>query len=171
MRYCCMFEIMTIHLHKLVKIFGIVNRQPWNRLNSYAAHSMFWARRKQDGVQIMSWRYSVSIQVLYCWLGDATPLLQVGTNTYRKWHPRNQVDLGPRRSRPIDFGPCWSRPMSISAHVDFGPHNIIYMCLIINTGSLTNISSVFSFNDMWREIYHGSLISCESCLWMNLYST
>ena len=24
MRYCCMFEIMTIHMHKLVKIFGIV---------------------------------------------------------------------------------------------------------------------------------------------------
>ena len=59
MRYCCMFEIMTIHMHKLVKISGIVNRQPWNRLNSYAAHSVFWARRKQDGVQIMSWRYSV----------------------------------------------------------------------------------------------------------------
>ena len=59
MRYCCMFEIMTIHMHKLVKISGIVNRQPWNRLNSYAAHSVFWARRKQDGVQIMRWRYSV----------------------------------------------------------------------------------------------------------------
>ena len=59
MRYCCMFEIMTIHMHKLVKISGIVNRQPWNRLNSYAAHSVFWARRKQDGVQITSWRYSV----------------------------------------------------------------------------------------------------------------
>ena len=59
MRYCCMFEIMTIHMHKLVKISGIVNRQPWNRLNSYAAHSVFWAQRKQDGVQIMSWRYSV----------------------------------------------------------------------------------------------------------------
>ena len=24
MRYCCMFEIMTIHMHKLVKISGIV---------------------------------------------------------------------------------------------------------------------------------------------------
>ena len=59
MRYCCMFEIMTIHMHKLVKISGIVNRQPWNRLNSYAAHSVVWARRKQNGVQIMSWHYSV----------------------------------------------------------------------------------------------------------------
>ena len=45
-------------MHKLVKISSIVKRQPWNRLNSYAAHSVFWARRKQDGVQIMSWRYS-----------------------------------------------------------------------------------------------------------------
>ena len=59
MRYCCMFEIMTIHMHKLFKISGIVNRQPWNRLNSYAAHSVVWARRKQNGVQIMSWHYSV----------------------------------------------------------------------------------------------------------------
>ena len=52
-------------MHKHVKIAGIVKRQDWTRLNSYAAHSVFWARRKQDGVQIMSWRYSVSIQVLY----------------------------------------------------------------------------------------------------------
>ena len=42
-------------MHKLVKISGIVKRQDWTRLNSYAAHSVFWARRKQDGVQIMSW--------------------------------------------------------------------------------------------------------------------
>ena len=27
MRYCCMFEIMTIQMHKVVKISGIVNRQ------------------------------------------------------------------------------------------------------------------------------------------------
>ena len=27
MRYCCMFEIMTIQMHKLVKISGIVDRQ------------------------------------------------------------------------------------------------------------------------------------------------
>ena len=37
MHYCCMFEIMTIKMYKLVlKISGIVNRQPSNRLNSYA---------------------------------------------------------------------------------------------------------------------------------------
>ena len=32
-----MFEIITIQMYKLVKIPGIVNRQPRNRLNSPAA--------------------------------------------------------------------------------------------------------------------------------------
>ena len=40
-------------MHKLVKISGIVKRQAWTHLiTSYAAHSIFWARRIQDGVQI-----------------------------------------------------------------------------------------------------------------------
>ena len=81
MRYCCMFEIMTIHMHKLVKISGIVNRQPWNRLNSYAAHSVVWARRKQNGVQIMSWHYSVYPGTL-------------GKTTHtRTWHPGGLCDF------------------------------------------------------------------------------
>ena len=48
----------SIHMHKLVKIPGIVNNSI--QLNSYAAHSAFGVRRKQYAVhQIMSWRYSV----------------------------------------------------------------------------------------------------------------
>ena len=77
--YCCMFEIMTIHMHKLVKISGIVNRQPWNRLNSYAVHSVFWARRKQDGVQIMSWRYSVYPGTLGATIGNVGSLTTRGS--------------------------------------------------------------------------------------------
>ena len=48
-----------MQMHKLAKISSIVNRQPWNRLNSYAAHSVFWAGQKKNGAQIMSCRYSV----------------------------------------------------------------------------------------------------------------
>ena len=54
-----MFEIITIQMHKLVKIPGIVNRQPWNRLNSYAAQCFLSSAETIYGIQIMSWRYSV----------------------------------------------------------------------------------------------------------------
>ena len=64
-----MFEIITIQMHKLVKIPGIVNRQPWNRLNSYAAHSAFWVRRKQY-MAFKSWvGATLFIQARHpCWM-------------------------------------------------------------------------------------------------------
>ena len=67
-------------MHKLVKISSIVNRQPWNRLNSYAAHSVFWARWKQDGGQIMSCRYS-PIKVLYIWQPTSATWCETNTNS------------------------------------------------------------------------------------------
>ena len=64
-----MFEIITIQMHKLGNIPGIVNRQPWNRLNSYAAHSAFWVRRKQY-MAFKSWvGATLFIQARHpCWM-------------------------------------------------------------------------------------------------------
>ena len=78
---------------------GIVNQQAWTRLNSYAAHSVFWARRIQDDIQIMRWRYSVKLR--YTSFHKTNSTKKTERETQRKRQTDGQADRQADRRKSI----------------------------------------------------------------------